>query len=177
MKLAVVLGVAQMLVGLLLRFTNAMYEKNMVAWFYFCRYKHAASLDMFLEVSWWFISISLPCSFDFMARLRNSLLSQLFVLLYPGRFCMWVRANVYLHDLLLWLHGLYDPLQVGHTHARPTKHHQFHDCPWVQKCKILRSPETTLLNILHMIHIMWFIYMPLVLHNFLVVLFYLGKCW
>lgn len=30
MKLAVVLGVAQMLVGLLLRFTNAMYEKNMV---------------------------------------------------------------------------------------------------------------------------------------------------
>lgn len=33
MKLAVVLGVAQMLVGLLLRFTNAMYEKNMAAWF------------------------------------------------------------------------------------------------------------------------------------------------
>lgn len=57
MKLAVVLGVAQMLVGLLLRFTNAMYEKNMVAWFYFCRWKRAASLDVFLEVSWCFISI------------------------------------------------------------------------------------------------------------------------
>lgn len=77
MKLAVVLGVAQMLVGLLLRFTNAMYEKNMVAWFYFRRWKHAASLDVFLEVSWWFISISLPCSLDFMAPFGNSVLSWL----------------------------------------------------------------------------------------------------
>ena len=31
MKLAVVLGVTQMLVGLMLRFNNAMYEKNMAA--------------------------------------------------------------------------------------------------------------------------------------------------
>lgn len=32
MKLAVVLGVTQMLVGLFLRFSNAMYEKNKVTW-------------------------------------------------------------------------------------------------------------------------------------------------
>ena len=88
------------------------------------------------------------------------------VLLCPGRFCMWVRANVYLHDLLLWLYGLHDPLQMGHTHARSTKHHQLHDRPWVQKCKSLGSPETILLNnILHMVYIMWFINMQLVLHN------------
>lgn len=91
-------------------------------------------------------------------------------MLCPGRFCMWVRANVYLHDLLLWLYGLHDPLQVGHTHARSTKHHQLHDRPWVQKCKSLWRPETTLVNILHMVYIMWFINMQLVLHNFTVVM-------
>lgn len=89
------------------------------------------------------------------------------VLLCPGRFCMWVRANVYLHDLLLWLYGLHDPLQMGHTHARSTKHHQLHDRPWVQKCKSLWRPETILLNnILHMIYIMWFINMQLVFAQF-----------
>lgn len=83
---------------------------------------------------------------------------------------MWVRANVYLHDLLLWLYGLHDPLQVGHTHARSTKHHQLHDRPWVQKCKSLWRPETTLVNILHMVYsmvyIMWFINMQLVFAQF-----------
>merc|ERR1719272_1604982 len=38
------------------------------------------------------------------------------------------RPNDDLHGLLLRLHGLHDPLQVGHAHGQPTKYHQLVDC-------------------------------------------------